>query len=443
MDYYNSNQEDRNQGYEGSQGYHYHLNYGSGGDGLEPGKKKNGLGKKVLTFVLCGALFGGTAGGAFLGVNELGRQYLGSEEPNTVSSVPDSESQAEVTPTSGTKNSNISATALDVSEVVEDVFPSVVAVTSTMVYQNYYGWAFGDSENYEMEGSGSGVIIGQTEEELIILTNDHVIDGAASLTITFVDDTTASAAVKGTDSNADLAVIAVKKSDLSEDTIKNLAVARFGNSDDMRVGQAVIAIGNALGTGQSVTVGVVSATNRRLNVEGTEMTLLQTDAAINFGNSGGGLFNTNGELIGINVAKATRDNADGMGYAIPISSAEDIIEKLSSRETRVEVSEDQASYIGISMQNVTNGTASSFGIPIGVYLVAISEDSPAKEAGLQEKDVITAFDGQSISTREELRELLKYYAAGTTVELTIQRQIDGEYQEMNVSLTLGLRSDYQ
>lgn len=441
MDYYNNGQEDRKNDYESGYGYSYHSSYGTGGDGLEP-KKKSGWGKKILTFVLCGALFGGAAGGAFLGVNELGRRYQGDDGGNASSQTASPDSQADVMPTTGTKNSNISVTALDVSEVVEDVYPSLVAVTSTMVYQNYYGWGFG-SGDYETEGSGSGVIIGQDEEELVILTNDHVIEGATSLTITFVDGTTAAAAVKGTDANADLAVIAVKKEDLSEDTRKSLAVARFGNSDDMRVGQAVIAIGNALGTGQSVTVGVVSATNRQLNVEGTDMTLLQTDAAINFGNSGGGLFNTNGELIGINVAKATRNNADGMGYAIPISSAEDIIENLSSRETRVEVPEEQASYIGISMQNVTSTTASSFDIPVGVYLVAVSEGSPAEEAGLQEKDVITAFDGQSVSTREELRNLLNYYAAGTTVEVTIQRQIDGAYQEMKVSLTLGLRSDYQ
>ncbi|MCI8514203.1 MAG: PDZ domain-containing protein [Lachnospiraceae bacterium] len=440
MDYYNSNQDDKNNEYERGYDYGYGSAYGTGGDGLEP-KRTGGWGKKILTFVLCGALFGTAAGGAFLGVNELGRQYL--DNGDAASGTETTGSQANIAPTSGAKHTNATTTALDVSGVVDDVFPSVVAVTSTMVYQSYYGWGFG-SEDYETEGSGSGVIIGQTDEELIILTNDHVINGASSLTITFADDTTASAAVKGTDANADLAVIAVKKSDLSEDTIKNLAVARFGSSDDMKIGQAVIAIGNALGTGQSVTVGVVSALNRRLNVEGTDMTLMQTDAAINFGNSGGGLFNTEGELIGINVAKATRNDADGMGYAIPITSAEGIIEKLSSRETRSEeVPEEQAAYIGISMQNVTSATASSFDIPVGVYLVAVSAGSPAEAAGLQEKDVITAFDGQTVSTREELQSLLKYYAAGTTVEVTVQRQIDGQYQEMNLSLTLGLRSDYQ
>ena len=290
------------------------------------------------------------------------------------------------------------------------------------------------------------MIIGQTDEELLILTNDHVIDGATSLTITFVDDTTAPAALKGSDSDADLAVIAVNKENVSAETLNSLAVAKFGSSDDMKVGQAVIAIGNALGIGQSVTVGVISAVNRELSVEGNDMVFMQTDAAINFGNSGGGLFNTNGELIGINVAKTTYDSAEGMGYAIPISSARDIIEELSSKQTkeqRNEVPEEQAAYIGISMQNVTSDYSQVYGTPVGVFLAAVEEGSPAEAAGLMKRDVITAFDGEKIKTREELQQLLRYYAGGTTVDVTIERQVNGEYQEMTLSLTLGLKSEHK
>ena len=435
-----------NQYYNDQDNYHTYTSYsysnpdmaGNGGS-QEPPKKKHGLAKKILTFVLCGALFGAAAGGAFLGVASAGSKYLDLPTSD------ESGKNTTVAQTSGTKNSNISATALDVSEVVEDVMPSVVAVTSTVVYQNYFSWGYG-SQDYETEGSGSGVIIGQTDEELLILTNDHVIDGATSLTITFVDDTTAPAALKGSDSDADLAVIAVNKENVSAETLNSLAVAKFGSSDDMKVGQAVIAIGNALGIGQSVTVGVISAVYRELSVEGNDLVLMQTDAAINFGNSGGGLFNTNGELIGINVAKTTYDSAEGMGYAIPISSARDIIEELSSKQTkeqRNEVPEEQAAYIGISMQNVTSDYSQVYGTPVGVFLAAVEEGSPAEAAGLMKRDVITAFDGEKIKTREELQQLLRYYAGGTTVDVTIERQVNGEYQEMTLSLTLGLKSEHK
>jgi len=434
--YYDNQNEYTNQDTYTS--YHYGYNNAGNGGNVEPPKKKGGLFKKVMTFLLCGVIFGAAAGGTFLGVAALGNQYLdlpGVEETQ----------KPTVSQTTGTKNSNISVTAMDVSEVVDDVMPSIVSVTSTVVYQSYYGWGFGMQE-YETEGSGSGVIIGQTDKELLVLTNDHVVDGAKSLTLTFVDGTTAPAAMKGTDSKADLAVIAVNKENLSAETLAALAVAKYGDSDQMRVGQAVIAIGNALGFGQSVTVGVVSALEREVTIEGNTMVLMQTDAAINFGNSGGGLFNTNGELIGINVAKTTADSAEGMGYAIPISSAEDIIKDLSSKQTkeeRNEVPEAKAAYIGISMQNVTSDISSVYGWPVGVYLVEVGKDTPAEEAGLLPQDVITAFDGEEVETREDLQQLLKYYEGGTTVELTVQRQVDGKYQEMKISLTLGFRKDYQ
>ncbi len=418
--------------------YHYGYTTSNGGDGLEPPKKSGGFFKKVITFLVCGALFGAAAGGAFLGVTSLGGQHLdvpgGSESTNPT-----------VSQTTGTKNSNISVTAMDVSEVVDDVMPAIVAVTSTVKYQSYFGWGFGMQE-YETEGSGSGVIIGQTDDELLVLTNDHVIDGASSLTLTFVDGTTAPAAMKGADSKADLAVIAVNKDNLSAETLAAVAIAKYGSSDEMRVGQAVIAIGNALGYGQSVTVGVVSALEREVTIEGNTMVLMQTDAAINFGNSGGGLFNTDGELIGINVAKTTADSAEGMGYAIPISSAEEIISELASKQTkdeRNEVSADKAAYIGISMQNVTVDISEAYGWPVGVYLVEVVEGTPAAKAGLQPQDVITAFDGEEVETREDLQQLLKYYEGGKTVKVTVQRQADGQYKEMEITLTLGYRKDYQ
>ena len=243
-----------------------------------------------------------------------------------------------------------------------------------------------------------------------------------------------------------MAVIAINKANVSAETLGALAVAKYGNSDLMRVGQAVIAIGNALGYGQSVTVGVVSALEREISIEGNNMVLMQTDAAINFGNSGGGLFNTNGELIGINVAKTTADSAEGMGYAIPISSAEEIIEELSSKKTkeeRQEVSAEKAAYIGISMQNVTSDISQAYGWPVGVYLLEVNEGSPAEKAGLQQQDVITAFDGEVVKTREDLQQLLKYYEGGTTVEITVQRQVGRRYEELNISVTLGFKKDYQ
>lgn len=432
---------DNQNGYQNQDTYtSYHYGYNNAGNGvnMEPPKKKGGFLKKAVTFLLCGALFGAAAGGAFLGVTALG-----GKKPDAL--VEEIVQKPTVSQTNGTTNSNISVTAMDVSDVVDDVMPSIVSVTSTVVYQSYYGWGFGMQE-YETEGSGSGVIIGQTEEELLVLTNDHVIDGAKSMTVTFVDGSTAPAAIKGADAKADLAVIAINKQNMTAETLSALAVAKYGDSDRMRVGQAVIAIGNALGYGQSVTVGVVSALEREVNIEGNKMVLMQTDAAINFGNSGGGLFNTNGELIGINVAKTTADSAEGMGYAIPISSAEEIIAELSSKQTkeeRNEVPADKAGYIGISMQNVTEDISRVYGWPVGVYLLEIVEGSPAEKAGLQPQDVITVFDGEKVKTREDLQELLKYYEGGTNVKLTIQRQLDGRYEEMEVSLTLGYRKDYQ
>ena len=310
---------------------------------------------------------------------------------------------------------------------------------------------FGGTQQYEVEVAVTGVIIGENDTELLIATNNHVVEGASSLSVGFIDESTVSAEIKGTDAENDLAVISVKLSDISTDTMNQIKIASIGDSDELQLGEQVVAIGNALGYGQSVTSGYVSALNRDLSLtdeSGNTINstgLIQTDAAINPGNSGGALLNMNGELIGINEAKSGTTSSgttvDNIGFAIPINKAQESLQNLMNQETREKVSEDQASYIGIQGASVSSDEQEKFSIPAGVVVASVVEDGPAAQAGIQEGDIITELDGRSVSSIEGLQDTLQYYAAGETVDIVVQRADSGSYQEQTLSITLGSAQD--
>ena len=337
-------------------------------------------------------------------------------------------------------------TITGVSDVASAVMPAVVSITNKSVQevQNYFSrYGYGaPSYTEESTSAGSGIIIGQNDDELLICTNNHVVENATELTVGFADGSAYEAVVKGTDAANDLAVVAVKLDDISDDTMDAIKIAEIGDSDDLVVGQQVVAIGNALGYGQSVTTGIVSALNRTIQIEGNEQTLIQTDAAINPGNSGGALLDMQGRVIGINSAKASANGVEGMGYAIPISTAKPILEDLMNKKTRTEtVSEEDSAYIGITGQAVSNEMSELYGIPEGIYVTDVSEGSPAEDAGLQKGDIIVDFDGQSITCRSDLNSKMEYYASGEKVDITVYRADDGEYVEKTISVTLGSRSN--
>lgn len=406
--------------------------------------------KKTAWIVLSAVLFGTVAGTVMTGVQiassgmvsqffaivssdeklpEQGEELL--PEPFPGGNVPGILPEAPTVP----------APATDVSQVVEEAMPAVVAVASTAVYQMPdfgFGWFFGGgSQSYEVPSSGSGIIIGENDTELLIVTNNHVVQDTVSLKITFVDDTAVDAAVKGTDPDTDLAVISVPLDQIPQETKEKIAVARLGDSDGLKVGQGVIAIGNALGYGQSVTVGYVSALNREIKTsDGNTRVLLQTDAAINPGNSGGALLNMKGEVIGINAAKYSSTEVEGIGYAIPVSGVQDILDELMNRKTRSEVAEEKRGYLGIQGTTVDEDAAAAFGMPKGVYVYKILKDGAAADSQLREKDIITKLDGMTVKSMQELQKLLKGYEAGETIELLVQRQEDGQYKEIQIPVTL-------
>lgn len=403
-------------------------------------KKKNSWGAKIAVITASALLFGVIAGGTMFAVNTVGEFVKGNLIAQT-----QQETQAQVTvaepqaPASSSASGQVtSAVMMDVSGIVKTAMPSVVAVHNTMAVQQQT-W-FGPSYTVDVPSSGSGIIVGQNGEELLIVTNNHVVEDSKELSVTFIDDSEVKAAIKGTDSESDLAVIAVALNDIPSETMGQIKVATLGNSDALEVGQGVIAIGNALGYGQSVTVGYVSALNREVKADdSTTRTLLQTDAAINPGNSGGALLNMNGEVIGINAAKYSSTEVEGMGYAIPISQAQDIINELMNKKTRVAVDAASQGYLGIQGQNIDESAAQMYGMPRGVYVFKIVEDSAASRSDLREKDIITKFDGQSIRSMAELQEMLTYYEGGTTVTLTVQSLENGRYVERNVEITLATR----
>lgn len=395
-----------------------------------PPRKRGGFAKKAAALVSGALVFGVIAGSTMVGINWAAGAY---GNKNSVE-INKAETVSATAPASST--STISGIN-DVSDIVDKAVPSVVAITSKVVYESQT-W-FGPMQR-EGEGSGSGIIVGKNDDELLIVTNNHVVEGAEALKVTFIDQVAVDAAIKGTDAETDLAVIAVPLKNIAADTLSKIAIASLGNSDTLKVGQGVVAIGNALGYGQSVTVGYISALDRSVQTEdGTNRDLLQTDAAINPGNSGGALLNMQGEVIGINSAKYSSTDVEGMGYAIPISKAQTIIDNLMTRTTRTQVADGEQGYLGIQCKNIDATTSQQLGMPQGVFIYKIVEGGAASQSDLREKDIITKFDGQSIKTYDDLTNMLKYYKGGTTVAVTVQSVENGQYVERNVNITLGKR----
>ncbi len=427
---------DENKGTE-NYSYNYPPSYGNGGNAP---KKKGGFFKKAALLTLSAVFFGVVSGATMFGVNRLANFALPMETQVQVPQetvAPPTEAQVLPTPQETHAAMTTGVVIEDVSLIVEQAMPSVVAINNTMLYQSST-W-FGQTQTYEVPSSGSGIIVGENDTELLIVTNHHVVEDSNTMTVTFIDESTVDAAIKGTDSESDLAVIAVPLEKISADTKAQIKAATIGDSDVLKMGQGVIAIGNALGHGQSVTVGHVSALDREVTVDGVTRTVIQTDAAINPGNSGGALLNAKGELIGINEAKYADETVEGVGYAIPISYAMDIIEDLKLRTTKVEVAEGEQGYLGIQVQNVDAATAQMLGMPQGVYVYKIMEDSAAADSDLREKDIITKFDGETVRNNADLTGLLAYYKAGTTVTVTVQSLENGVYVEREVEVVLKSR----
>lgn len=456
---YQYHQEDvRNQGgnqyQNGSQsqrGY-YHVNDSvQENPHVRPQKKRRtkkpagpmSMGKRWAVNISMAVVFGLIAGSVAYGV------YYAGNKANGGGSTPVIQNTAVASGSEGTDGvKGTGATGSEggytVAEVAKNAMPSMVAISTETVetVQSFFG-----TYSQTVPASGSGVIVGQNDDELLIATNNHVVEGANKVSVAFIDDTTVEAQIKGTDSDNDLAVVAVDLGDIPQETMEEIKIATLGDSDALQIGEGVVAIGNALGYGQSVTNGIVSAVNRTVQTqsettgETTESDgLIQTNAAINPGNSGGALLNMKGELIGINEAKYSSTSVEGMGFAIPLAKAEPILENLMSMQTRSKVSDSDASYIGITGKNVSAEISSDYGVPIGVLVSTVEADGPADKAGIKERDVITSLDGRNIKSMADLKGALEYYAKGETVEVTIQRMDDGEYKEQTVSVTLGDRS---
>lgn len=387
---------------------------------------KNGMGKKAAKLVASAAVFGLVAGACFVGVSVAKDKLY----PSTADRIETTSGT-----TSAKSETSSSSSSSNVASVVNEVMPSVVSITSTIQSSNYYG--FGTQES---EGAGSGFIVAKTKDNLMIATNNHVVSDATSLTVGFADDTTAKATVVGTDSSADLAVISVKLSDIKDSTASKIKVATLGSSDDLKVGEEVVAIGNALGYGQSVTTGVVSAKNREISLTDGTMNLLQTDAAINPGNSGGVLINMDGQVVGINNAKLEDTSVEGMGYAIPITTAKTILTDLMNASS---VSTKDAAFLGVVGRDINESYSSALGIPSGIYVSQVVSGSPAEKAGISAGDVITKFEGNNVSTMSGLKEKLALKKANTKVKITFKRaNQSGTYKEKTVTVTLGKKSDF-
>ena len=420
--------------------------------------------KKIGAITLSAVLFGGVAAGTFQGVNYLtgytAEQTAQAEESAQSASVGSGSAGSPAQNGSASAGSQTLQTAtasdsgeMSVADVADYVMPSIVSITNRSVQevQNYFsmfGYYGMQPQAQETESVGSGIIIGQNDSELLIATNNHVVEGADTLTVSFIDNQAYEANLKGTDAENDLAVIAVPLTGISADTMAQIKPATLGSSDDLRVGEQVVAIGNALGYGQSVTTGIVSATNRTLTETSSDgrpvqssASYIQTDAAINPGNSGGALVNMKGEVVGINSAKLASTEVEGMGYAIPVSRASSIISTLMNESTLTKVAENERGTLGITATTVPASVTEAYGIPTGVYVSEVTEGSGAQAAGLRRGDVITALDGRSVTDVSQLQELLQYYKAGQTVNLTVQSIIDNAYAEKTVSLTLSGQAD--
>lgn len=447
---------------------HYQMHRNSVEPEHTPPKKnktrKPTAGKKLAGTIALAAVFGVTASAVFQVSNFAAERYLGTgTRTETVQPISRTDVSASEETTLSAENS--SGNAGSVAEVAAAAMPSVVAITSVSIQEipSFFGmYTFGSygTQQFSSESSGSGIIVGENDDELLIATNNHVVENATTLSVCFIGDDVAdaekelqniihddinvedavSAKIKGTDAPNDLAVVAVQKSDIPEDTLSEIKIAQIGDSDGLQVGEQVVAIGNALGYGQSVTSGWVSALDRSIAAEDvTTSGLIQTDAAINPGNSGGALLNMNGELIGINSAKYADNAVEGMGYAIPVATAQPILEKLMNRQTRDKVKESEAGYLGLEAGDMTAEALEMYDMPAGAFVIEAAEGDPAANAGIRRGDVIVEMDGQTVTGGSDLIEKLSYYAAGETVEMIISRPVNGEYTEQSVEVTLGSR----
>lgn len=427
-------------------------------------RNQNSFQKKAGTTIALAVIFGLVAAVVFQAANFAADRFLNTGKSSVQIKTTDSVDLQETASDDSTADKVLSDSENGtVAAVAQASMPSVVAITTVSVQEipSFFGYS---SRQYKSASTGSGIIVGDNDDELLIATNNHVVDGATTLSVCFIGDDVAnaetetvnagdngdlnvedavSAKIKGTDADNDLAVVAVKKSDIPEDTLNQIKIAQIGSSDDLAVGQQVVAIGNALGYGQSVTSGWISALNRTISTDdGTNSTgLIQTDAAINPGNSGGALLNMKGELIGINSAKYADSAVEGMGYAIPISKAKPILEELMNRETREKVDSSKKGYLGVSLASLTTETIEMYNMPTGAFVRSVEDDSPAQEAGICKGDIIVKFDGQKVSDGDDLLDKLQYYKSGEKIEAVIARATNGEYEENTVELTLGTRPD--
>lgn len=416
------------------------YNTGTGSsNGKKEGKKKKGVFRKFALSMGLGLAFGAFAGAGFYGI----RWGAGQLNLDGASAAVSEGTSEEIRPASGTPMNNISQVTYvsdDISGVVEQVMPAMVSIVNNVTRTgSFWGYTYEET----VPAAGSGIIVEEKDGELLIVSNNHVVADSSSLEVTFIDGTTAAANVKGLDADMDLAVIAVPMESLSEETRNAITIATLGDSDNLKIGQPVIAIGNALGNGQSVTNGIVSALDREVtNEDGTTGSYIQTNAAINGGNSGGALLTITGEVIGINSGKIKATGVEGMGYAIPISSASPIIADLMERQTRTDkVAEEEMGYLGITPQGVSSQMSQLYGMPQGVYVLDVSEDSGAEQAGMRKGDIIVKLDGQKISSYEELKSVLQYYKSGETIGVTVRRMENGEYESYDLQVTLGSRPE--
>ena len=427
-------------------------------------RNQNSFQKKAGATIALAVIFGLVAAVVFQAANFAADRFLNTGKSSVQIKTTDSVDLQETASDDSTADKVLSDSENGtVAAVAQASMPSVVAITTVSVQEipSFFGYS---SHQYKSASTGSGIIVGDNDDELLIATNNHVVDGATTLSVCFIGDDVAnaetetvnagdngdlnvedavSAKIKGTDADNDLAVVAVKKSDIPEDTLNQIKIAQIGSSDDLAVGQQVVAIGNALGYGQSVTSGWISALNRTISTDdGTNSTgLIQTDAAINPGNSGGALLNMKGELIGINSAKYADSAVEGMGYAIPISKAKPILEELMNRETREKVDSSKKGYLGVSLANLTTEAIEMYNMPTGAFVRSVEDDSPAQEAGICKGDIIVKFDGQKVSDGDDLLDKLQYYKSGEKIEAVIARATNGEYEENTIELTLGTRPD--
>lgn len=400
--------------------------------------------RKMIAMITGAAVAASTLWGASIFAQQSGTSQTAAEKKAVLTDEDIFSPISTVNLTMAEQTESSDFTYSNIADLAEAVMPSIVAITTTSVQQvrNFF---YGRTYAYESQGAGSGIIVGSNDTELLICSNNHVVEGASDLTVTFINEESYPAVIKGTDPANDLAVVAVSLDDIPKDTMDQIKIAQMGNSDEMRVGEQVVAIGNALGYGQSVTTGIISAKDRTIQAGSSQSpysygeeadtyeNLIQTDAAINPGNSGGALLNMNGELIGINSAKASRSGVEGMGYAIPISKAMPILEDLMNRKTRTLVDEENIGYLGIQGQSVSRDAILLYGIPAGIYVTYVYPDGAAEEAGMAESDILTSFDGETITGMEDLQDLLRYYEAGETVNVTVYTNDDGAYVEKELT----------